>query len=334
MTRRRGFALVLSLLMMLALGSLTAGMLVVGTRDAMIHASHVRVMAARRAAEARVRTAIAAWSTAEHRDLLPGEERTLGSGLRVARLDAELYLLRAELTVEGTRGVAAALVATVSADRLMDELAGVAVVEGQARILSGRIGRLGDCPPPDSLAGLVAGSATVEPGAEVRGAPPVRLVADPPPPPGPAAPTAAALLATLSRSGGALTPMPRVVDGECVVDETSWGSVRSWSPCHGALPYVHVRGDTELRGGEARGILVVEGDLRITDGARIDGVVVVTGELTVGSGAEIRGAVHAGSLVVAESTLLFDACVVAAAAGAPALDRGFRPAGRWWVPAF
>ena len=81
-------------------------------------------------------------------------------------------------------------------------------------------------------------------------------------------------------------------------------------------------------------VLVVDGDLRITDGAVLHGLIIVHGHLEVSGASSIHGAVRARSVEVSDGTLARDDCAVMAVAAAPALDRAFRPAERWWIPLF
>jgi hypothetical protein len=70
--------------------------------------------------------------------------------------------------------------------------------------------------------------------------------------------------------------------------------------CHGLLPLVGSAVPLVVRGGVGQGVLVVAGDLTLSNGARFYGLVLVAGKLTVTSGARLVGLARAtGGLSVA-----------------------------------
>ncbi|NIP81803.1 MAG: hypothetical protein GWM90_22325 [Gemmatimonadetes bacterium] len=105
------------------------------------------------------------------------------------------------------------------------------------------------------------------------------------------------------------------------------------TPCFDLLPLVLAEGDLGVFGGEGRGALVVQGDLRL-DGIRFEGVVVATGRTTIGPGASVQGAVRAPVVSLDGGSVRYDRCAVNAAMLAGGLDRAFRPDARMWVPVF
>jgi hypothetical protein len=86
-------------------------------------------------------------------------------------------------------------------------------------------------------------------------------------------------------------------------------------------------------GGESHGVLIVDGDLHVTGGARITGIVVVRGRLQLDPGSTIQGGVRSDSAVTA-GAIIRDGCAIADVLRARPLDRAFRPPARWWLPLF
>jgi hypothetical protein len=118
-----------------------------------------------------------------------------------------------------------------------------------------------------------------------------------------------------------------------VADPTNWGSTQAGHPCAERSLLIHVTGDLTLRGGEAAGVLVVDGDLVATDGFTLHGLLVVRGRVLLDD-ATIVGALRSRTLDLRDGAILYDSCLLGAAVEAPAFDRPFRLPGRWWVPTF
>jgi hypothetical protein len=94
--------------------------------------------------------------------------------------------------------------------------------------------------------------------------------------------------------GTVLTPAPVISGGQCDrVVSANWGDPFSFSPCSQYAPILHAMGDLEMRGGVGQGILLVEGDLVMTQGARFSGLVLTNDDLIASGTAEILGAVLA-----------------------------------------
>lgn len=103
-------------------------------------------------------------------------------------------------------------------------------------------------------------------------------------------------LADLSFSGPlTLTSLePRLTAaGSCAVGaEDNWGAPGApGHPCFDYYPVVHVAGDLELRGRlRGQGVLLVEGDLTLVDGAEFYGTIIVRGSLAMtGTGTRLQG---------------------------------------------
>lgn len=106
---------------------------------------------------------------------------------------------------------------------------------------------------------------------------------------------------------GTGTPAPTESAGSCVVDEPwGWGDPdRPWRPCGNHLPMRAATGDLTVSGGAGQGLLVVEGDLTVRDGARFYGLIVAGGVLRLAAGATLEGmALAAGGLFTDPGTTL------------------------------
>lgn len=87
------------------------------------------------------------------------------------------------------------------------------------------------------------------------------------------------------------TPAPTEIAGRCdEADPWSWGDPdEPTRPC-GAYHALRARtGATTIAGGVGQGVLVVDGDLELSAGARLYGVVLVTGRLRLTGGARLEG---------------------------------------------
>jgi hypothetical protein len=86
-------------------------------------------------------------------------------------------------------------------------------------------------------------------------------------------------------AGIVVTPAPQVTQGRC--DPTvgsNWGDPTGVSLCASHAPLIWARGDLEVRGGAGQGLLLVDGDLTLSQGARFVGVVITRDDLMSGSG--------------------------------------------------
>jgi hypothetical protein len=147
------------------------------------------------------------------------------------------------------------------------------------------------CAPGVGAAGIaVADTATVRHGT-VTGTPPLMpdpLAAQPATYGSFGAATWASLSgrATVSLPGGAVvTPSPSVVGTACDrTSATNWGEPQGTGACASHAPVIRVNGDLELRGGRGQGVLLVDGDLRVTNGAEFHGVVITRDDVLSGPG--------------------------------------------------
>ncbi|MBP9106940.1 MAG: hypothetical protein KBF56_09290 [Gemmatimonadaceae bacterium] len=101
--------------------------------------------------------------------------------------------------------------------------------------------------------------------------------------------------------GSVVTPSPVVAAGVC--DRTridNWGDPGGVGVCGTYAPLIWATGDVVLRGGAGQGVLLVEGDLTVSQGARFAGVVIVRDDVqSQGIGGTVLGAVLAGDANVA-----------------------------------
>ena len=345
---RPGFALVLSMVLVLALAVLGTGILVIGTRESAVAGAVSRRARAVRIAEVGVLDAVGAWSTRSVSDLLVGEPRVLAADARstttAVRIDTALFLVRSEGRVPGPVGPATAraavLVRTLPPDRLGRGFpgalaaAGPVVVTGSGTIagtdsVSGGVSAMCEEPTP----GVVALDVSIAPGASVTGRPAIEYAAPPPPPVVDPFGPLASVLAGVRYTADVATPRAVEQAGVCAIDSLNWGSPDPAHPCHDLLPMVAAL-DLTVDGGYGRGVFVVDGDLRLTRGATLEGLIIVHGQLTLGDGSTIRGAARAASAAVMDGSVIRDGCAVRAVLSAPSLDRAFRPPDRWWIPVF
>lgn len=324
MSNRPGIALIFTILVLAVLAAAGAGIFALGARETEIAVTLAHRATATSAAESAVRAVVDGWSTRQHRVLTPGQSHAMDSGMLpghgisppgvelavvVARLDDRLFLVTAAAhAVAGlpTTARAAALVRTfdpaamahafnaaVGADDIVVDPAAV-VDDAEDEVTEGAAYVL--TPDPFSIPLLNE-------------------------------------LVSVNFENATVTPGPWTGPDGCEPRPSNWGAIWSSHPCHDLLPFVWSGADLTVRGGEGRGLLVVDGDLHI-DGLRFEGVIQVSGRVTVTGPAVIRGAVRAGSADILEGTLIYDPVAVTAAFSAGGLDRALRPSDRWWVPVF
>ena len=90
---------------------------------------------------------------------------------------------------------------------------------------------------------------------------------------------------------GAGTPVPTERMGDCVTaDPWNWGDpVSPGRPCGPHLVVRAARSTLRVRGGIGQGVLAVDGDLVLTEGARFYGFVIVSGSLVLRDASEMYG---------------------------------------------
>lgn len=339
---RAGIALLLAVLLLLLLGVLSTGMLTIATHQVRAAAAIEDRERARLAAENAAVDAFAAWSTRDHLGDAVGavpppgsSEAGPGTGVVVERLNPGLFMLRAR--------------ARIGAALPGGALAHIALL---VRAVT----------PEEVLAGFPAalttpGPVTVRAGATIDGMDADRMGVDSGPCPGEAAQALEHIFGGRSTPGiatapdmvpdiaGSVTGVPAIrrVPGlrrppEASLGPVPWDRITALAQGSGPDPAVlrHAGGDLVVRGGTGQGILVVEGNLVLTDSARFHGVILVRGHVQLARGASVYGAIRSGTGATLDTAALaFRVCPIWRAVTLnPALDRAFRPEGRWWVPDF
>lgn len=210
-----GFALLLALLVLLALGTLGTGLLFVSTQEARVSRALLHAIRARAAAESAARAAIVGWNAAAHRHLAPGAAADVplppdalgpdvGASARVERLAGGLFLIRAEAWSGPPPGAAAhaavgLLARTLLPAELAPDFAAALTAGGPVALLAGAVvdgtggsdlpaGRASSECAPDLVLGVAGGprpglaipdAALVQahPDAVLDGAPPLDIAA-------------------------------------------------------------------------------------------------------------------------------------------------------------
>jgi hypothetical protein len=352
MTRRPGFALVVALLLVAVLAALGAAMLAVGVRETGIAAAVARRSEARIAAESVARWAVATWSTRRYNEV------PVGTSIEVATLDpaapplytpgrevsATLLRLAPDLfLVEGsarTNGAGPAvlaraglLVRTFDIAALAAAFPAAATARDSIAVRGGEIIGTGGCEDSTAAAAL-APRVLLAAGATVEGSPDLVLDELPgDPEPDPFGNALAATLATVTLAGGTVSPRPWLGPDGCQEHPFNWGATSPTNACHDRVPFVRITGDLEVAGGEARGILLVHGDVRLR-GTQLHGLIISDGTLTIDEGTIIQGAVRGNSIEMVGGAVAYDACALRVALTAGGLDSPFRPGPRQWIPLF
>ncbi len=132
---------------------------------------------------------------------------------------------------------------------------------------------------------------------------------------------------------------PSASGGACNTDDTrNWGAPGTpTSACWDYLPVIHAAGNLRIdAAGEGQGILLVDGDLTITDDFDFYGVVVVKGEVNLRGDATITGTLLVGnrsgsgdSQIRDDAGVRYSACATARATAGMG-DASFLPGRHWF----
>lgn len=97
-------------------------------------------------------------------------------------------------------------------------------------------------------------------------------------------------------TGSVLSPAPVVVGAACDrLSPSNWGDPIGGGVCADYAPTIHVAGDVEMVGGVGQGILLVDGDFIMSNGARFFGLVIARDDIVMrNSGGTIEGSALAG----------------------------------------
>ena len=361
-----GFALPAALLALVIIAALIAGALFISAEELRAGRSDLASHRALAAAELALDRAIAEWDAQLNVGLRPGEFRVLSASaddrgdstvVVATRVQNRAVWLTARATssadgrpIPARTTIAAAMRLLVPAIPLDAALSvgGAAVVNGGT--VDGRDVVSDTCTgdTPRDVAGILAPDSARVCGldcatgipAGVFGTPPLASRA------GLTSDSAASRTldgvadrATVTLPGGELTPRPVVDGARCVVDDLlNWGDPARSGPCADHYPVIRITGDAVLGPGSVgQGLLLIDGSLTVSAGARFDGVVVAATDVRViGAGAEISGVVLAGdgdgaggSEVRDGGAIRFGGCVARRALLAAA--RLTRTPERWWA---
>lgn len=326
---RRGAALIIAIVALAVIGVLVASAHIAGVRAHRAGERRFHQTEALAAAEVGIERVAANAPLAAWRAMAPGAIDSAGPwtvgrasvGVRVTRLGDSLLPI-VQLVGTGSAGSAAGRAArrtvslTLAVTGARFSPLGAFTTGGPAVLGPGTLVEGADI-PPSGWSCPVAGSAlpgvatpdasTVSTGACgpgcVGGAPPVaQLVA--------ASDSLSyvsfgelgwsELVATARPLPAVATPSPSTGSAGCLTsDPANWGDPDRASPpgaCEGFLPVLHAPGDLHLAGGMGQGVLLVEGNLTVSGGARFVGMVIARGTVQVlGAGGRIEGALMAAS---------------------------------------
>ena len=116
------------------------------------------------------------------------------------------------------------------------------------------------------------------------------------------------------REAGMVSPRPVTSAGRCAELRSNWGSPSDpTGPCGARMAAVASEGDLVMRGGEGQGVLVVEGSLHLTAGARFAGVVLSGSDLWIEAGATLVGMARVGGALHVRDTAQVEGSACAAA---------------------
>ena len=105
---------------------------------------------------------------------------------------------------------------------------------------------------------------------------------------------------------------PSLTGGTCnTADLYNWGDpITPAAPCGGYFPIIWSQGDLTLQGGFGQGVLIINGDLKVTGGFEFYGPVLIKGTLsTQGTGGHFNGGVIAANINLAQDVILGNAVV-------------------------
>jgi len=152
------------------------------------------------------------------------------------------------------------------------------------------------------------------------------------------------MLTSMGKVPTGADPTPTVnIDGSCkITDPDNWGDpihATLPSPCEDYFPIIYAPGDLSLQNGIGQGILLVEGNLKVTGNFSFFGPVIVKGTLsTQGNGAHFNGGLMAANVdldpntVAGNAVINYSSCALAKALNGAATPRPARV--RPWVELF
>lgn len=150
-------------------------------------------------------------------------------------------------------------------------------------------------------------------------------------------------MASKTASGTVNGVGPVTSAGSCSTSSLSnWGDpnrAATPGPCEGYYPIIYAPGDLNITGGVGQGILLVNGNLKVTGGFRFYGPVIVRKDLdTSGQGGHFNGGVMAANVnldqnaVLGNAVITYSSCVISAVLAGVAVPRPL--AMRPWLQLF
>ncbi|HEX5437281.1 MAG TPA: hypothetical protein VFW98_08975 [Gemmatimonadaceae bacterium] len=346
--RREGFALAIAIAAIIVIGALIAGVFFASTQQYRIGRNTLLQTRALDAAEYGVNTLFdtsrtidawdAGWNTTTSRGLLATLAFAPGSNVvdtvQVTKLDDQQFFITSEGRVNlGANAQARRRVGMLVALMVPKvEVRGALTSRGSVK-LGGSSQTIGfdlpvdaDCPPPDSsMPGIAVPDTTQIDYAGCHGC----VTGDPP-----VAEDSVAgdddtyfqfgdvdwteLVSMANKlASGSLEPTPSAnADSTCKTrDVNNWGGdpedpTYPSSACNDYYPIIYAPGDLQLQNGVGQGILLVEGDLKVTGQFSFYGPVIVRGTFsTSGNGNHFTGGLMAANVDLEESSDLGDAVV-------------------------
>lgn len=99
-------------------------------------------------------------------------------------------------------------------------------------------------------------------------------------------------------AGSVVTPAAAVLNGACDrMVSSNWGDPSAITPCWSYAPVAWAQGDLEMRGGHGQGLLLVDGDFTLSQGAEFHGVVIARDDVVGGAGGgRLLGLAMAGDM--------------------------------------
>jgi len=352
--RQNGFVIAVTLMVMLLLELLAAGMLLLAIQERSIANARRDAGNAAARAESAIARQVGSWMDADHFSMRTGavrSDRTDSVTVTIERLRGDLFLLTGEAPLqpsEPSSGSARAslLLRAFDAELLLRQLNGALVASSHIQLLGSTV--VDGIPEQHACEGPAGEAAIATPfpqdvaissAVELEGRPTVLLDTVPREP--------------ATRTGGltfdelagltprlqstTITPAPTAIDGRCAVSAFgNWGApLDRQHPCAGYFPFIPVDGDLVITGGAGQGFLLVNGNLTIRDGAVFHGLVVAVGTLVI-DGATVNGAIYtrsASPVLVLDGTIRLDPCAIANALfAARPLRRPLFPPARMWLP--
>ena len=361
---RRGAALIIVVVALAVLGALAAGVFTVAWRENRSSQNFIERVRALGAAEHGVYTAVAPdrwhadWNAMRPLALLSSTSERLGDGASVDTHVWKLTPWSALAVSDGSASAGAALarrrVALLLAMRAPAVWRGAAIVTRQGVALRDGSSVSGidasasdDCPPTDSTVAAIAvpTDATVDTAACppthcLTGSPPVAITSRA------ASPDTYEQFGQVDRSflvnsavsladGTTMSPQPVLNEmGDCDGDAPGnlGDPLRVFgpeSPCASRFTLRHADGDLHISGGAGQGMLLVDGDLTLANGALFTGIVIARGAVRLEDASRLDGMVLAtrvalsGTSAIRYSSCAVNRSLVAGARPIPALGQSW-----------